>query len=123
MWKRIVQAGTILWVLALMPVDVHAQSSVFEPGFMQGAKEVCYDMDPYCSPLAHASITLGFSGAMDWAGVMDAEDARWIPAAFYFAKEVYDYKRAHDVIPLHDHAIDLAGAALGWWLSDVIFGD
>lgn len=103
--------------------DVHA--SIFEPSFMDGAKKTCWELDPYCSPVAHASISVGFNAALDLTGLMDGDDARWIPLAFYGAKEVYDMSRFGfgDPVPAYDYALDFGGAVVGWWVSGLLFGE
>lgn len=124
---RLLTAGTILWMLTLMPAPVQgqeAQASVFEPAALDGAKTWCWQNDPWCSPVAHGSVTVGFSAVMDLTGIMDGDDARWLPVIFYGAKEIHDMTRFgfDGTVPAYDYAIDFGGAVLGWWISGLLFG-
>lgn len=119
-------AGMLAAVVISYPAEAqNARASIFEPAPLDGAKTWCWERDPWCSPLAHASVTVGFSGLAEWSGLMDGEDARWIPLAFYGAKEVYDMSRFgfDGTVPAYDYVLDFGGAVVGWWVSGLLFGD
>lgn len=124
--RRLLTAGTILWALALTTAPVQGQeasASVFEPAALDGAKTWCWERDPLCSPLAHASVTVGFSAVADLVGI-DGSDARWLPLGFYAAKEIHDMSRFgfDGTVPAYDYALDFGGAVVGWWISGLLFG-
>lgn len=116
--------GALIWLLlALASVSAAGQSTFFDPAPLHDAKVWCYEHGPYCEPVAHAAVTVGATGLIQWATPLEEDEARWIPVAFYVAKETYDSAiRAPGRIPWHDTALDLAGVALGVWVSDLLFG-
>lgn len=122
-------AGTFIWLIIFLaliwtlgnPSEAEGQS-FFEPAMLEDAKTWCYHAGPWCGPASHAAVTVGATGLIQWATPLDAKEARWIPVGFYAAKEVYDWRRTDGSLPWWDHASDLAGAALGAWISTELFG-
>lgn len=109
-WHRMVKA-TLVCILAWAALILGVKSCA-----AQGDVDDWCITRTWCNGPSHTVLTVGSATVLDLTTPLDADEARWIPVAFYVGKEVRDHIRWSD-LSWSDTATDLGFVALGWWLS------